>query len=83
MSLRKTAPGLAALILTAGLFGPAILASDDLDGLSTYGPSGIHFQATSIETNQTVDEVLLLALLPGPQAASNRRTERRVQPRVQ
>ena len=32
---------------------------------------------------QSVDEVLLLALLPGPQAAGVKKTDRRVQPRVQ
>jgi ATP-dependent Lon protease len=32
---------------------------------------------------QTVDEVLLLALLPGQKAAADRRTERRVQPPIQ
>jgi ATP-dependent Lon protease len=32
---------------------------------------------------QAVDEVLLLALLPGPTTAGNRKTERRVQPPIQ
>jgi ATP-dependent Lon protease len=32
---------------------------------------------------QSVDEVLLLALLPGPKTVSDKKTERRVQPRVQ
>jgi ATP-dependent Lon protease len=32
---------------------------------------------------QGVDEVLLLALLPGPKPAADRRSERRVQPRIQ
>ena len=32
---------------------------------------------------QAVDEVLLLALLPGPTAAGNRKTERRVQQPIQ
>jgi ATP-dependent Lon protease len=32
---------------------------------------------------QVVDEVLLLALLPAPHAAGARKSERRVQPRVQ
>jgi ATP-dependent Lon protease len=32
---------------------------------------------------QSVDEVLLLALLPGPQASGVKKTDRRVQPRVQ
>ena len=32
---------------------------------------------------QSVDEVLLLALLPGPQTSSVKKTDRRVQPRVQ
>ena len=32
---------------------------------------------------QSVDEVLLLALTPGPQAPRVKKTDRRVQPRVQ
>ena len=32
---------------------------------------------------QSVDEVLLLALLPGPQASGVKKTDRRVQPRIQ
>jgi hypothetical protein len=32
---------------------------------------------------QSVDEVLLLALTPGPKTAGDRKTDRRVQPRVQ
>jgi ATP-dependent Lon protease len=37
----------------------------------------------SIHFVQSVDEVLLLALLPGPGTSRVKRTDRRVQPRVQ
>lgn len=42
-----------------GLFGPDIIASTDVQAwIQTYEPSGLEFQATGIETNQTTDEIL-------------------------
>jgi ATP-dependent Lon protease len=40
-------------------------------------------RALTIHFVQTVDEVLLLALTPGPQTPRVKKTDRRVQPRVQ
>jgi len=42
-----------------GLFGPDIIASTDVQAwVQTYDVSGLEFQATGIETNQTTDEIL-------------------------
>lgn len=42
-----------------GLFGPDIIASTDVQSwIQTYEPSGLEFQATGIETNQSTDEIL-------------------------
>ncbi len=42
-----------------GLFGPDIIASTDVQAwIQTYEPSGLEFQATGIETNQSPDEIL-------------------------
>ena len=42
-----------------GLFGPDIIASTDVQAwIQTYEPSGLEFQATGIETNQSTDEIL-------------------------
>jgi len=42
-----------------GLFGPDIIASTDVqEWIQTYNVSGLEFQATGIETNQTPDEIL-------------------------
>ena len=42
-----------------GTFGPDIIASTDVqEWIQTYNVSGLEFQATGIETNQTPDEVL-------------------------
>ena len=44
---------------SAGLFGPDVIASTDVQAwIQTYEPSGLEFQATGIETNQTTDEIL-------------------------
>jgi serine protease Do len=44
---------------SAGLFGPDVTASTDVQAFfQTYDVSGIEFQATDIQTNQTPDEVL-------------------------
>lgn len=42
-----------------GLFGPDIIASTDVqEWIQTYNVSGLEFQATGLETNQTTDEIL-------------------------
>jgi hypothetical protein len=42
-----------------GLFGPDVIASTDVQAwIQTYEPSGLEFQATGIETNQSTDEIL-------------------------
>ncbi len=42
-----------------GLFGPDVIASTDVQAwIQTYEPSGLEFQATDIETNQSTDEIL-------------------------
>ena len=42
-----------------GLFGPDIIASTDVqEWIQTYNVSGLEFQATGLETNQTPDEIL-------------------------
>ena len=42
-----------------GLFGPDIIASTDVQAwIQTYEPSGLEFQATGLETNQSTDEIL-------------------------
>ena len=49
---------------SAGLFGPDVIASTDVQAwIQTYEPSGLEFQATGIETNQTTDETTLVFLL--------------------
>jgi hypothetical protein len=42
-----------------GLFGPDIIASTSVqEWIQTYNVSGLEFQATGLETNQTTDEIL-------------------------
>ena len=42
-----------------GLFGPDIIASTDVRAwVETWGVSGLEFQATGLETNQSTDEIL-------------------------
>jgi serine protease Do len=42
-----------------GLFGPDIIASINVqEWIQTYNVSGLEFQATGLETNQTTDEIL-------------------------
>jgi len=44
---------------SSGLFGPNVLASTDVQAwLESYDVSGVWFEATDIETNQTSDEIL-------------------------